>query len=795
MFKNYIKIAWRILVKERLYSIINISGLALGLACFIVVMVYVHYEHSYDHSLSNADQIYRVYQRQNGNNYMGSDFFALTPIQLASVMEDELPEVMFATSIREQSALISSVDQNFWEKGFWADDHFFNVFPYHFITGSFQSALADPNGIVLTKSLAVKLFGNKNPLGESIKYNKDVNCYVTGVIEDPPVNSSFEFSFIINILMNERFNQQLNQSVWISNSFHTFFLTAKSADRNIIQDKLVTLFKKYLDPTYEQYRSKDEYFIQPIPEIHLTSKLNMDIGIKGNKTYLYLFTGIAIAVLLLACINYMSLSIARSMNREREIGVRKVFGAAKTQLIFQFLGETILMTCLSFLLALSLAFFILPVFGHIMDRQLELNLVTDSILLPQLLVLVALVGIFSGLYPAIVTTSFQPIFVLRGGSVRKLSSFAFQRILIVIQFTVTIIMIVGSIVIALQIRQIKKTPLGYDKKDIIAVTIRDVQLFQKYEVLHTQWGQQPDIIATTLSSHLPTNITANNIVTKQDESGNKDKVALFMCETDEDFLKVFGIKLLAGRNISKEITSDHEALLINTSAAKAFGWTPEESIGKSLRDGGSTRMIEGVMNDFHFHSFHLPIKPLAIHFYDDNVHFILIKVKPGKTHEVLGIVESSIKKNSPFPFQYQFLEDNYNLLYESELRLGNLFGFFTILSVFIASLGLFGLSAFVTYQRKKQISLRKIMGASTVSLFVLLQFEFIILVACSFILAVPIAWYITHKWLAGFAYRIELQWWIFVVSGLLAFLIANIAVGSHSWRVSRNNLVQNLKFE
>lgn len=796
MFQSYFKIATRSLLKQKLYSAINIGGLALGLSCFIIILLYVQHEFSYDRFYNNVDQIYRVYQKQTGNVFMGTDYFAVTPAQLATNLREEFPEVKSATSVEQSSGLLEVGDNHFLESGLAGDYQFFEVFPLTFVSGNPKNVFTDSKSIVLTKTLAKTIFGDQDPIGQLIKYQNIDGYTVTGVVDDPPSNSSLKYSFIINLLYNEMYAQDLKRSGWHNNSVHTFILLDENAKASAVSQKLPALVKKYQqEEDYKNYPFKDEYFIQPFTELYFQSNVNFDVGLKGNRKSIYLFSAVALIILILACVNYMNLAIARSIKRSREVGLRKVVGAIRKQVISQFLGESILITFISLLFAIGLVYILLPVFGRIIERPIELDFTSNPVLLPGLAILVILVGLFSGSYPAFVMSSLKPIQVLKAKADVKISGFNLQRVLIVAQFAASITLVIGSLVIHKQLNYIQHKELGYTKENIVTIRLSDRSLRDKFQSLSNEWQQNPAILAATMSSHLPTNITSSSMIKRPGSLSDKVELAIYQFAGGYDVLDVFDIKLLAGRDFSQDVKSDEDqACMINETAAKALGWTAEEAINKQIDLGGQTTVI-GVVKDFHMHSMHLSIQPLIIRLSTQRGNYFSLKVKKDNIAATLAFIEKTIKQHSPYPFQYEFLDDNYNNLYQSEMKLGEIFGFFTIVSILIASLGLFGLAAFMADQRTKEIGIRKILGASVNNILLLLSKDFLSLVLLAFITAAPIGWYAMNKWLQEFAYRIDIGWWMFAVAGALAFIIANLTIGYQSIKAALSNPVDSLKSE
>ena len=791
MFRNYFKISIRNLYKQKLYSIINIGGLAVGLASFIIIFLFVQHELSYDRSYDNADQIYRIYQRQQGNMYLGSDYFGVTPLPLASALMEAYPEVTIATTIDNQSALLGIDDDNHYlEKGLVADPHFFDVFAFSFLKGNVKNALENPESIVLTRGLSSKLFGEKDPLGQTLIYRNGDSYTVTGVINDPPENISFEFSFIASLPID---TSRSESSQWMSNSVFTFFVLDEDANPLDLQKKLPALIEKNRDT--ESYPFQDEYLVQELKELHLQANVNFDIGLKGNPRYVLLFSGIAIIVLLLACANYMNLAVARSVSRAREVGMRKVVGAMRRQLIGQFLGESVLIAFVALILALGLSYLLLPIFGDLVERPLELNFIKNILLLPGLLILVLVVGIISGFYPALFISSLSPYQVLKAKVESRISGFKIQRWLIVGQYVVSIILVTGSIVINRQLQYMQKKELGYNREHVVVINIQDPSLSEKYEAIRDEWLKNPRITAVTASGSLPTKINSSTIINSEDHRNMEEGLAIYENRVHYNFLDVFGIELLAGRDFSPAIITDlEEGYLINETAAKALGWTPEEAVGNHFTHQGEKTVI-GVIKDFHMHSMHQPIQPLMFRLHNAYWRYFSVKVRPEELPETIAMLEKSIKEISPYPFEYQFLDERFDQLYESEMKLGGILGFFTILSILIGSLGIFGMAAFTTEQRFREIGIRKAMGASVRNILILLSKDFIKLVVLSFFIAFPLAWYAIYRWLQEFAYRIDIEWWIFALSGLTVLLIAYIAIGKQSIKAALVNPVDSLGSE
>ena len=796
LLQSYFKISWRNLLKQKLYSSINIGGLAIGLASFILILLYVEHELTYDQFYGNSQNIYRVYQKQPGNVFQETDFFAVTPAPLASSLKAEFPEVEHATSISRISSLFSLGEDVFYEDGIWADEHYFDVFNIPLLQGNPEKALSEPNSIVLTESMALKMFNYENPIGKSVKiqnYSIDTDFIVTGLMADLPDKSSIKYQYITSINSRSNYKKAIEESSWNNNSYHTFFTMPTGNDAAQIQQKIreANIPQKY----NKDETNTDEYYVSSLADLHLETGINFDIGLKGDKKYVTFFSIIAVLIVLLACINYMNLAIARSINRAREVGLRKVIGAIKKQLIAQFLGESLLITILAFVLALALVQLVLPFFGDLIERDLSLNLFENPYLLLGSLLLLIFVGIFSGSYPAFYMSSLQPVKVLKGKIDSKTRNSGLQKFLVVGQYTVSITLITACLIIYQQMQFIQNKELGYNKDHVITIDSRNRDLAKDIETLEQEWLANPNIQKVAYSSSLPSNVDSSTEIALDEDS--EDGVLIYITRVGYDYLNVFGIELLAGRNFSRDIKSDEkEGYILNETAVKALGWTPEEAIGKQFDYGDDPSTIIGVVKDFHMHSMHLDIQPLMISLTTSGiVGNLSVKVAQENLPETIAHLEKTMKKYSTYPFEYAFLNDKFDQLYKEDMRLGETFGFFTILAVIIASLGLFGLAAFTTQQRTKEIGIRKVLGASPLKIFSLLAENFLKLIAIAFVLSIPLAWYGMEKWLQDFAFRIDIKWWMFALTGLAVFLVAYLTIGYQSLKAALVNPVKSLRSE
>lgn len=798
MFKNYFTIASRNLLNQKLYSIINIGGLMIGLTCFVMIFLYVQHELSYDNFYTKKDSIYQVYQQQIGNEYMGSDYFSVTPAGLASVLMETYPEVENATTMVERQALLTIGNSPYLSTGLWADPNFFEIFDYPFKEGNSEKIFDQPTAIVLTKSFANKVFGNIPALGKTVMITDhygDKDFIVTGVLEDLPKNSSLQFEYVANLQSNSEYNEAVASPTWNNNNYHTFFLLKPQADPITLQKKLPAIVEKYIEVN-EDYHFKYTYYIRPLSELYLQTNSNFDIGLKGNIQYLVLFSCIAIIVLLLACVNYMNLAIARSIQRAKEVGLRKVSGAVRGQLIGQFLGESVFIALIALFLAIGLTYWLLPYFSAIIERPLTLELINNPGLLLVLSLVVLFVGLFSGSYPAFFMSALKPINTLKGKITSGSPKMKLQSGLVVLQFATSIILIISSLVIYLQFDFIQNKELGYDKDHILVVQTRSKEVRKSIEPIKQAMLAQTNIKRITTFNSLPSDIGSSSLARNKEDGNDEENIAIYQNTVDYDYLKTFGLKLVAGRNFSPEIESDKDKVIINESAAYAFGWTPEEAVGNQFyRVGQKYLEVIGVVKDFHMFAMHLKIQPLMISLRNDYFNFVAMKVEPNGLQNTIALVEDTFQKYSHYPFEYQFMDDEFDRLYKADIKLGKIFGVFTLLSIIVAALGLFGLAAYITKQRTKEIGIRKVLGASIQRIVTLLVRDFLIMVFVGFVLAVPIAWGIMNIWLENYAYRITLEWWIFVIAGILAAIVSLVTISSQSIKASMSNPVDSLRSE
>ncbi len=786
MIKNYFKVTVRNLFRQKLYSAINIGGLSIGITSFLLIFVYVQFERSFDNFYPNSDNIYHIYQQQPGNHSLGTDLYAVTPAALASTLMAEYPEVKYATTIDSYSTLLEGNGNYHYEPFVFGDEQFFHVFKHKFIVGDPKTALRAPDGAVLTASFAKRMFKDEDPMGKEVKFWAGT-AYVTGVIQDPPRNSSFRFSAVLSLRASKYYRTERAKEKWNGNSYYTFLTFQDRVDPKAFEAKMKDLLEVRWIP---KDIVPNQYFVQPLSELHLRSKVNAEIGIKGNASQLRIFTIIAILILTLAAINYMNLAVARSINRAKEVGLRKAIGARKTQLIVQFLTESVFLSVLALVLALGMMQLILPIFGRLVERQMEFGLLSELNLIPILFVMVFLLGIISGSYPALFMSSLRPVHVLKGKLGKQKSGGKLQKLLIICQYSISIIMLICTLIAYQQMRFISSKDLGISKDQIVIVRVRGSEMYDNIEVIKDRYRSFANVQSVSSISSFPTDVQSSTFLNADRTGGN-----IYRLYADDQFLEVFGVELLAGRFLDSDLpTANEKDFVINETAAKVLGWTAESAIGQEYIKDGESKNIIGVVADFHMHTMHLPIAPLIIG-KRDQLRYISIKVGSGDISKTLGSLQEVAEEYSNYPFDYEFMDDHFDQIYKEDQRQGQLLGFFTLLAMVIAGLGLFGLAAFEAVQNQKEVGIRKVLGATVQSIVWLFGKKFISLVTIGFIIAVPASWFLIKGWLQNFAYRITPSWWVFGLGGAIAVLIAFATISSQSIKAALINPVESLKNE
>jgi ABC-type antimicrobial peptide transport system permease subunit len=788
---NYIKTALRLIRRQKAFSLINISGLAIGFTICMLIMLWVADEWSFDRFHSNSSQIYRIYRDESA--VQPNSTSALTPPPMAAALKEDFPEIVKSTRFgywRKQ--LVTYGDKSFNEPNYRnADPDFFTMFSFPLLRGNPETVFASPYSVVLTETAARKYFGQEDPLGKTLTVNNTYDIVATGIVKHVPLNSTLRFDLLspFEILIKESIGEEARDN-WGFNSFTTFVMLNQNTSSHDFNQKLKGYLKKYAQ------EDSDELVLQPLTDIHLFSNLGHDINNRGDIKYVWIFTALAFFVLLIAGVNFMNLSTARSANRAKEVGLRKVLGAGRSQLIRQFFGESVLMALFAFLAALILLELLLPLFNNISGKYLSSPWHNSPFFLMVFLLLALITGLISGSYPALFLSSFHPARILKGSTLRSTGSHSFLRkSLVVFQFSLSVFLIVGTIIISRQLSYLKKSDLGFDHEHIIHLSIHG-ELREKYDAIRDRFLQNPDVLHVTASMALPTNIQSTPGTPEWEGKDPYVQMPIKADFVDYDYFETFDIPLVEGRSFSKEYPTDMEtAFIVNEEAVRRMG-LEKPVVGKTFGFWGIDGQIIGVMKDAHFQSLHYKIEPLVFKMFRQWLRRIYLKIRTDNIPSTLWSLERAWKQMNPgYPFEYKFLDEDFNDLYESETRLGNVFQSFTALSVFIACLGLFGLASFMAEQKTKEIGIRKVLGSSTLSIITLLNKEFLKWILAANLIAWPISYLVMQRWIQKFAYRTNITVEIFILAGIIGLTVALVTVSMQTLKAARANPADSLKHE
>jgi putative ABC transport system permease protein len=810
MIRNYFKIAWRNLARSKAFSFINIFGLAVGLATCFLIMLYIFDERSYDKHQKDADRIFRVALTTDKG-----DTWAAVAAPVAEGLKNNLPEVEAVTRLltfKDIQNMLIKYEHNkeqklFYEpNGYYVDSNFFQIFTYDFIAGNSAAVLKQPNSIVLSEETARKFFGNDNAIDKIVIINTpmgEFNYTVTGVFDNGKNKSHIPANYFLSMHNNDMWNWVQNQTGWGGNSlFYTYVKLKAGANQQLFQQKLNPLFNSYAGSEMKAAGYSKSLFIQPVKDIYLRSSLGNEIAPNGNITYLYILGSIAAFILLIACINFMNLSTARSEKRAKEVGVRKVMGAEKKALVQQFLGES-LMTCLiALLIALLLAGIFLPFFNNTTQKQL--HLFNQPVLIPFIIGLALLTGLLAGLYPAFYLSAFKPIATLKGRLLNNFSAVTIRKGLVVFQFIISIVLMLGAIVTGQQLKLFKNKNLGFNKDQQVVLPL--LQAYKNsessYTPLKNELLQIPGIKKVTCGSTYPGVVNLNSTLFYPEGKTVKDVVDINFSAVENDYIENLGFKILSGRSFSKEFTADSASIILNETAVKKLGYNIAGAVGKKIQYDYDNKQhqlqIVGVVKDFNFESLHNEIKSFAFTtaLFASKYNYVIASVNTTGYSGLLQQIEKSWNKLNPStPFVYSFLDQDFQLNYQKEERTSSIVVYFTLIAILIACLGLFGLAAFSAEQRTKEIGIRKVLGASIADVTSLLSKDYIKLILIAIGIASPVAWYVMDKWLQNFAYRITISWWFFAAATLLAVLIAFVTIGYQSIKAALMNPIKSLKSE
>ena len=805
MFNNYFKIAWRNLLRNRAFSAINIVGLAIGLASCMLISLYVLDELSFDRYNEKADRIVRVIFKGTMQGGKMNEAHVMAPT--AQALKDDYPEVQSATRLRQGGfPKVIIGDKQYTEDPMaFVDNNFFDVFTLPLIKGNAKNALSEPNTVIVTRKLAEKYFGTEDVIGKLITFKgSDIAYKITGIIKQVPRNSHFSYELFVSMASLE----EARSTSWMQSEYFTYLLLREGVDYKKLEAKLPQTVEKYMGPqlqkamgvTLSEFRKGGNdigLYLQPLTDIHLYSESSYDLGSPGDIKYVYIFGAVAVIMLLIACINFMNLSTAGASKRAREVGVRKVMGSNKMELVWQFLLESLLLTSIALILATIFAFIALPLFNNLSGKDLTLQLHTVPALIPFILILGLVVGILAGSYPAFFLSSFRPIAILKGKFTSEKGSIGLRSGLVVVQFFIAITLMVGTIVIYQQLKFIQNKKLGYEKDQVLVLTTWP--LGKNQEVFREEILRDPHVLNVSASSYIPAGPSNNNNFTIYPDDKAMQLVKTLRYDVDAHYIPTLGMEMAAGRNFSKDFGNDSSGVVLNETAVKMLGWKKnplDHTITNTNNDGQKhTYRVIGVVKDFHFRSLHERIAPLAMVLRGD-AGAMIVKIKTQNIDGLLSQMERKWKSFNPdMPFTYSFMNDRINNTYAAEQKTGQILGIFSGLTIFVSCLGLFGLATFTAEQRTKEIGVRKVLGASVASIVGLLSKDFLKLIMVAIVVSVPVAWYGMNKWLQSFEYRIEISWWMFIAAGIISVGVALFTVSFQSIKAALMDPVKSLRSE
>lgn len=790
MFHNYLKTAFRNLFRNPLYALINIVGLTIGITCCLLILIYIKHEFSFDRFHEKKDNLHRLVFE-----FVDPEGTTASPQMTAPVgpaMVATFPEVVRCTrfSTREDG-YFSYQEKAFREEGlFYADSSLFEMFSFELLAGDPHTALAEPYSVVLNQETAMRIFGDKNPLGETVRWNNRDDFLVTGVVKSPPANSHLQFSSLVSF--SSRYEDRRYYMDWNGGmQYYHYLELVPGADDAALAEKFPDFMYENINHTLESHGVSINVSLQPLEKIHLSSGFVGEIGPTGSMSNIYIYAAIAIFVLFIACINFMNLTTAMATKRAKEVGMRKVFGAARTNLVRQFLGESIVMSMLGLVIALILIEILLPVFGSVVSRELELYQWSNLDLVLGIPVLVLLVGILAGSYPAFYLSAFKPVSVLKGLFKGQKSFSGVRNSLVLIQFAISIVLIICTLVIYAQLGFIRSKDLGFNKDNILILNFTSDSFKQQYEKLKEALSGIPDVVSSSATSQIPgKGFTSNGYRPEGlDRSIMFNKVAV-----DYDYFSTMGLQVTDGRAFSRELTTDREAYLINEALARQLDWT--YPVGKTIHRGKDHTVI-GVVRDFHFASVHEEIGSLI---FDMNPYLgydhLLVRFRTANLSGLISDIQQVWRKIDPNePFEYHFMDDVFDSVYRTEQRMSSMLLYFAILAIVIACMGLFGLALFNTEQRTREIGVRKVFGSSVSGVILLISGKFSRWVLLANILAWPVAYLIVKQYMQMYAYKINLPVWIFFLAAAGVYLIAILTISLQSYRAGMTNPGDALRYE
>ena len=806
MIRNYLKIAWRNLLKNKVYSFINIGGLAVGMASCLLILLFVLDESSYDKHHKDSHQLFRIASEGKDEKWVG------TGAVYASALKKDFPEVeqtarlLRFPGIDKMLVAHEQSQKKFFEtKAYFVDSTFFQLFGYSTKYGDLNQALNTPNSLVISEEIAERFFGNTNPINQSLKVTLSFGeqiYTVKGVFIDRGLKSHIPANMFLSMNNGHINGFMSSQTTWTGNNiFHTYVKLKSATNPQVFESKLTSWLYRYGGKDFKAQGFDKKLFIQQVRDIYLHSNFGFEVASNGNVSTVYLFTSIAIFLLLIACINFMNLSTARSEKRAKEVGLRKTMGAARKSLVFQFLSESVLLSFIALLFTIAMVLIAIPYFNQLFSKNLSLFQAPSSLL--WLLLVALATGIISGIYPAFYLSAFKPISVLKGFSFHSYSGIIIRKGLVVFQFTISVILILSAILVNKQMAYMGNKHLGFNKSQKLIIPVQNTESISKINTLKTELQHNSAIKNIGVGGTYPGIETVNSILIYAEGKNAKDNVDVKTIYAEHGYLETLGMSLLRGREFNIDANVDQNSIILNETAVSKLGYTMDQAVGKKIYfdfDNATNSMqIIGIVKDYNFESLHQDIKPLAqlVHpFFSGPNRYLIADIQTDQYASLLKEVNNIWNKINPnSPFEYSFLDEDFQRNYLAEEQSKKLIQLFTFLAIFISCLGLFGLASFVAEQRTKEIGIRKVLGATVTNLWQLLSKDFVVLVIISCLIATPIAYYFMHNWLQKYTYRTDISWWIFALAMAGALLVTVITVSFQAIRAALANPVKSLRTE